>query len=74
MKTINNRVVCSGCEQGFEVGQKYFLIIKAALEVQVLLSASPKEGGDVTGYPTMYISPFIESLKEKMELFHEGCD
>lgn len=61
MKIINNRVVCTGCEEPFEVGQKIRSIqLKAEKAARI----------DHIGIPEFLEESYIKNR----EIFHEGCD
>lgn len=67
MKIINNRVVCSGCEEPFEVGQKFLLIQNKFIEIVDI-------GKTFTDSDVQGPLSFPKDLREGNEIFHEGCD
>ena len=54
MKIIDNRVVCSGGEQGFEVGQNFYAVLKKAVPVISLL------GGEKRHVPATRFAELID--------------
>ena len=65
MKILNNRVVCSGCEQPFEVGQRFTMLQKRPVVCGGFSFTRP-----IRGYPTTSGNEAMEAA----EVFHEGCD
>ena len=65
MKILNNRVVCSGCEEPFELGQKFIMLQK-----KLVVCGGFSFTHLISGYPTTSGNEAMEAA----EVFHEGCD